>query len=275
MPTKTPTIAIRLLGFSPKEEETFSTVLAVLREKGYRYLVLKTGSLQDADIHIVNAEDLKALATLSDLNLGGAQPVLLIGKTEVNLNYPSMPRPIRWRKLFDVLDELIDRRQLLLTTLAAFSEVAVPERRRRERLDMDLTDPAEYQKMRRPNIPRGGIMIVDKDMRFREYVAMIMDKYGITVTLATDERSALMLDKNNRHAMTMINTSTPDIDPYRLCGELKKQNTDRRATVIFLVDRSFVYKQPLAQQVGCEGFLTKPLSRKQVLATIQKFLQLR
>ncbi|MFZ6657046.1 response regulator [Undibacterium sp. TJN19] len=275
MPTKTPTIAIRLLGFSPKEEETFSTVLAVLREKGYRYLVLKTGSLQDPDIHIVNAEDLKALATLSDLNLGDAQPVLLIGKTTISLPYQFMPRPIRWRKLFEILDELIDRRQLLLTTLSAYTAVAVPERRRRERLDLDLTDPSEYQKMRRPTVSKSGIMIVDKDMRFREYVAMIMDRYGITVTLACDERSALMLDKNNRHAMTMINTSTPDIEPYRLCGELKKQNTDRRTTVVFLVDKSFNYKLSTAEQVDCDGFLTKPLSRKQVLSTIQKFLQLR
>ncbi|MFZ6757759.1 response regulator [Undibacterium sp. Ji50W] len=275
MSTKTPTIAIRLLGFSQKEEETFSTVLAVLREKGYRYLVLKTGSLQDPDLHIVNAEDIKALATLSDLNLGDAQPVLLIGKTTISLPYPFMPRPIRWRKLFDVLDELIDRRQLLLTTLSAYSAVAVPERRRRERLDLDLSDPVDYQKMRRPTVTRGGIMIVDKDMRFREYVAMIMDRYNISVTLACDERSALMLDKNNRHAMTMINTSTPGLDPYRLCSELKKQNTDRRTTVILLVDKVFVYKVANAQQAGCEGFLTKPLSRKQVLSTIQKFLELR
>ncbi|MBI3283293.1 MAG: hypothetical protein HYZ65_00365 [Burkholderiales bacterium] len=66
MSQKTPTIAIRLLGFSPKEEGTFSTVLAVVREKGCRYLILKPGSLHDYELYIVNAEDLKALATLSD-----------------------------------------------------------------------------------------------------------------------------------------------------------------------------------------------------------------
>lgn len=275
MSQKTPTIAIRLLGFSPKEEDTFSTVLAVVREKGYRYLCLKHGSLQDPDIYIVNAEELKALATLSDLNPGDAQPVLLIGKTDISLPYPVMPRPIRWRKLFDILDELIERRQLLLTTLSAFHAVAVPERRRRVRLDMDLTDPLEYQKMRRAVPAGGGILIVDKDHRFREYVAGIMDRYGVAVTLAGDERSALMLDRNNRHALTMINTSTPELDPYRLCADLKKQNADHKTTVIFLIDKSFAYKQPAAERAGCDGFLNKPLSRKLVLLTIQKFLHLR
>lgn len=274
MSQKTPTIAIRLLGFSPKEEDTFSTVLAVAREKGYRYLVLKPGSLQDPDLYIVNAEDIKALATLSDLNPGDAQPVLLVGKTSISLPYPAMPRPIRWRKLLEILDDLIDRRQMLLTTLSAYHAVAVPERRRRERLDLDLTDPAEYQKMRRAT-PAGGILVVDKDNRFREYVAGIMDRYGVPVTLACDERSALMLDRNNRHALTMINTSTPDVDPYRLCGEIKKQHAGHKTTVIFLIDKSFGYKPAAAESAGCDGFLNKPLSRKLVLLTIQKFLHLR
>lgn len=274
MSQKTPTIAIRLLGFPAKEEDTFSTVLAVAREKGYSYACLKQGSLQDPDAYIVNAEDLKAIATLSDINPGEAQPVLLIGKTDISLPYRVMPRPIRWRSLFDILDEMIDRRQLLLTTLSAYNEVAVPERRRSKRLDLDLTNPVDYQKMRRTGPLPGGILIVDKDNRFREYVAMIMDRYNVSVTLALDARSAMMLDRNNRHALTMINTSTQDVDPYHLCGELKKQGADGKSIVIFLIDRSFNYNVTEAAKVACDGYLNKPLSRKLVLQTIQKFLHL-
>ncbi|MFZ6673778.1 response regulator [Undibacterium sp. Rencai35W] len=274
MSQKSPTIAIRLIGFLPKEEDTFSSVLAVLREKGYRYLCLKDGSLQDPDLFIVNAEDIKALATLSDINPGNAQPVLLIGKTKVSLPYAVMPRPIRWRKLFDVLDELVDERQLLLTTLSAYGEVAVPERRRRERLDFDLTDPEVYKKMRSTAPPKGGILIIDKDMRFRDYVAGIMDRYRIPVGMTNDAENALALDAEYKYAMTMINTSTPDIDPYGLCRSLKEQNHDRRTSVIFLIDKTYVYNQDFALSVNCDGFLNKPLSRTLVLSTIKKFLRL-
>lgn len=274
MSQKSPAIAIRLLGFSAKEEDTFSTVLAVAREKGYSYVCLKQGSLQDPDVYIVNAEELKAVTTLSDINPGDAQPVLLIGKTEISLPYQTMPRPIRWRKLFDLLDDMIDRRQLLLTTLSAYNTISVPERRRSKRIDLDLTDPLVYQRMRKAGPLPGGILIVDKDNRFREYVAMIMDRYSVPVTLACDERSALMLERNNRHALTMINTSTQEVDPYRLCAELKKQNANGSSTVIFLVDRGFNYNTVEAEKVKCDGFLNKPLSRKLVLQTIQKFLHL-
>ncbi|MFZ6724546.1 response regulator [Undibacterium sp. MH2W] len=274
MSQKTPTIAIRLLGFSAKEEETFFAVLAVAREKGYSYTCLMPGSVQDPDMYIVNADQLSALATLSDLNPGEAQPVLLIGKTDVPLPYQTMSKPIRWRKIFDVLDDLVGKRELLLTTLSAHAPLTVHERRREKRLDFDLTDPMVYDRMRRQPVAKGGILVVDKDTHFREYVAAVMDPYGISVTLASDERSALLLDRNNQHALTLINTSTPNVDPYRLCDGLKKQNDGFKTSVILLIDKSFVYQTTLAERVKCSGFLVKPLSRRVLIRTLKKYLQL-
>jgi CheY-like chemotaxis protein len=275
MSIKTPTIAIRLLGFSAKEEETFSAVLAVARETGYSYTCLRTGCVQDPDMYIVNASNIKAIATLSDLNPGDAMPVLLIGKTDIDLPYQVMPKPIRWRNIFGILDELINKRELLLHTLAAHTiNLTVHERRAHKRIDFDLTDPQVYQKMRDTPMAKGGILVVDKDTQFREYVAAMMDHYGITVTLAADERSALMLDRNNQHALTLINTSTPDVDPYQLCDGLKKQNHGLKTSVIFLIDQSFDYKLGLAERVRCDGFLVKPLSRRVLLSTIRKYLHL-
>ncbi|MFZ6847204.1 response regulator [Undibacterium sp. RuRC25W] len=275
MSQKTPTIAIRLLGFSAKEEETFFAVLAVAREKGYSYTCLMPGSVQDPDMYIVNAEQLSALATLSDLNPGEAQPVLLIGKTDVPLPYEVMSKPIRWRKIFDVLDSIINKRELLLTTLGAYAPLTVHERRREKRLDLDLTDPTVYERIRKLPVAKGGILIVDKDTHFREYVAAVMDPYGLTVTLASDERSALLLDRNNQHVLTLINTSTPNVDPYRLCDGLKKQNDGLKTSVIFLIDKSFEYQNVLAERVKCAGFLVKPLSRRVLMRTLNKYLQLK
>jgi len=274
MLNKTPTIEIRLLGFSAKEEETFFSVLAVVREKGYRYSCLKKGCLRDPDMFIVNADELKALADLSDIHPGEAQPVLLVGKTDIDLPYPSISRPIRWRKIFDILDELIDKRELLLTTLSAYTSISVHERRHTKRLDLDLSDPSIYKKMREQPKGAGGILVVDKDTQFREYVSTIMDRYGKEVSLASDERGAIMLHANHQHVLTLINTSTPNIDPYHLCDVLKKQSPAFKIYVIFLVDKDFNYDLSRGNRVGCEGFLVKPLSRKILLKTIKKFLQL-
>jgi len=145
-------IAIRLLGFLHAEEEVFAKAFLEPRDNDVQFMCLQEGCLQDPDIYLVNAEDIKAVATLSDLHPGEAQPVLLVGKTKLELTYPSFPRPVRWRELFVLLDEMVAKRQALLKNLRAFSHVAVPERRRRDRLDFDLTDPEVYKKCARQNL---------------------------------------------------------------------------------------------------------------------------
>lgn len=274
MSEKSLTLAIRLIGFSAKEEETFSAVLSVVREKNYGYTVIKAGNLREPDVFIVNAEDIKALAELSVLNPGSAQPVLLIGKTDVSFPYTVLPRPIRWRNMFDALDQLAEKRELILNTLSAFDTVAVPERRRSARLDLDLTDPDEYKKMRGKKAAGKSILIIDKDPRFKEYVGAIMERYQIPVFVSDQTDPALDLDSKQDFSLVMINTSTPSVDPYGLCRSLKAQVKQRGKDVIFLVGKNFQYNHDFAQNVGCDGFLDKPVSRKQLLLTIQRFLQI-
>jgi len=126
-----------------------------------------------------------------------------------------MPKPIRWRNIFGILDELINKRELLLHTLAAHTiNLTVHERRAHKRIDFDLTDPQVYQKCVIRRWRRAAFWSLIRTRNSVNNVAAIMDHYGITVTLAADERSALMLDRNNQHALTLINTSTPNVDPY-------------------------------------------------------------
>lgn len=264
-------IAVRLLGYSSSEEQTFAGVFAVDRDRDYSYLVLRQGSLQEPDMYIVNAEDLKALTILSDLNPGDAQPVLLIGKTDISLPHPKLPRPIRWRRLLEMLDALADKRRMLLTTLSALDTVSVPERRLRERVDLDLSETAQYEKMRKPVPPQGGILIVDKDFRFKDYVASLTENCRFPVNLATDHVSALESNAQHKHALAMVNTSMSGINPYRLCEMIKSQHAGHKVAAILLIDRTFAYDHEAARG-SCEGFLDKPLSRKVVMAAMQKFL---
>lgn len=275
MPQKAHTIAIRLIGFPAKEEETFFTVLSVLREKGYSYQCLKPGSLQDPDMFIANGDDMRALAVLSDLHPSEARPALLIGQPQIELPYVVMPRPIKWRRLFDVLDELIDRRALFLTTLSAFDVVNVPERRSRERLDLDLTSPDVYIKMRNAANRANGVMIVDKDARLKDYVSATMEHNRVEVDLALSPTEAIDLNGKRKMGLIMINTSLPDVDPYLLCANLRAQTQDPHdTTIIFLVGKAFQYDLKTAERVGCNGFLNKPLSRRVVEVTLRKFLRL-
>jgi CheY-like chemotaxis protein len=265
--------AVRLMGFGKDEVELFQDYFEVEASAGHAYACLPEDSLQDPDIYIANADDVKTLMQLSNLAPSDIRPALLVGNPLAKLPFMSVPRPIHWELLFDKLGLLIEKRADVLSRLPASELVAVPDRRRRDRLDIDLTDPAEYIKMRKkPN--SGGVLVVDKNGGFASRLDDLMSRYPIAVDWVDTEEAAIDVCTHMPVAVVMINTSVPEIDPYRLCIGLKHVRTSNKVAVIFLVGKPFVYDTHKAKAAGSDGFLNKPLSPNQVLLALKKFLPL-
>lgn len=262
--------AVRLIGFSAEESAAMDEKFAEKRSKGYRYFCLPEDNLQDPDLFLANANEWKALVALSYLGPSAVRPVLLVGTPEIELPYARVPSPIKWPQLLNALDELIELRADTLSRLEASDVVTVPERRRRDRLDVDLTDPGEYVRMRRPPVI-GGVLIIDKNASLSDYVASLLARRNVPVKWSDNETAALDFCRKSKISMVLVNTSTPKVDPYRLC-EAIKTNIAERATVVFLVGKSFVYEQTRARQAGCDGFLNKPVTGNGLVSIFKKFL---
>ena len=264
--------AVRLIGFSKKEADLFDATFSVEQGKGYGYACLAQDNLKDPDLFIVNAEELKALVVVSDLRPSDVRPAILIGTPSIPLPYSRVERPILWHKLFEVLDQLVEKRADALSRLNASEMVSVSERRRRDRLDLDLTDPSEYSRMRAHLPDDVGVLIIDKSPAIHSYLAERLMRYNMPVAWVNDEARAADLCRQRSMAVVMINTSTPGIDPYRLCKAIKQAGRIEKTTVIFLVGKPFVYDSELAREAGADGFLEKPLTSSQLLAALKKFL---
>lgn len=243
---------------------------AVRTEGKYSCYCLAPDSLQDPDLYCANADDLKALAILSSLGPSNIRPALLIGSPAVALPYPYLARPIRWSKFFDVLDALIEQRAAALARLHP-ALPPVPERRQRGRLDIDLTDPNDYIRMRSKRRD-GGVLIIDKNPLFRDFTADLPAMRKVPATWVATEQAAL--DHCNQHdvAVVLINTATPAVDPYRLCRTIRSGRAGGGVVVILLAGKPFSYDSRRGQEAGCHGFLNKPVSAQLVLATLQKYL---
>lgn len=272
MTNQTFPFAVRLIGFSDHELAAFESTFSVEQGKGYSYFHLTEDNLQDPDLYIANADELKALVTLVDLRPSDVRPALLVGQPAIELPYPRVARPLRWQNLFEVLDGLIEKRADALSRLEASDIVTVPERRRRDRLDLDLTDPAEYEKMR-AKVPKNGVvLVVDKSPALRDYLADLLVRHKVPVAWVDGEDDAVELCKHETVATVMINTSTPGVDPYRLCWAIKEKDSPVKTSVIFLVSKPFVYDVQQARYVGADGFLNKPLASHHLITALKKSL---
>lgn len=272
MQTQSFPFAVRLIGFSSQEADIFEATFATEQGKGYGYFRLADDNLQDPDLYLVNADELKALVTLSDLAPSDVRPALLVGTPSVALPHACVERPLLWSKLFEALDRLIEKRADALSRLGASGVVTVPERRRRDRVDLDLTDPCEYERMRAKLPANGGILIVDKNPAFRAYLSDLLIRYNMPVAWVGDEAKAADMCSQQSMAVVMINTATPDIDPYRLCKAIKQASRVEKTAVIFLISKPIVYDSELARSAGVDGYLNKPVASHHLMAVLKKFL---
>ncbi len=271
MPNPVFPFAVRLIGFSNEEAYAFEAGFAAEQGKGCGYFRLEEDNLQDPDLYIANTDSLKALITLNDLRPCQVRPALLVGAPGIELPYPRVPRPIDWRRLLDALDELVEKRADALSRLEASDIVIVPERRRRNRLDLDLTDPADYEKMRAKIPENGALLLVDKNPAFHDYLSELLVRQRVPSVWASDDVTAVELCKQQSITVAMINTATPGVDPYRLCRAIKEQGAPLKTTVIFLIGKPFAYDVERARAVGVEGFLNKPLAGHHLISVLRKF----
>lgn len=264
--------AVRLIGFAPAEQEGIAGHFALEREHGYRYVALEEDNLQDPDLHLANADDLHALAEVADLRPGDLRPVLLLGTPKADLDCPGIPRPLDGGRLLAGLDRLVERRADALSRLEASDVVRVSERRRRPRPHLDLGDPARYETMRR-RIPEDGVvLVVDRRPELGEVLAGMLRRFGRMVERVESETAAIAIRQRRPVALLLINTSTPHVDPYRLCWALQEQGAQTRTACVLLVGPHFMLDREQARFAGVDGFLRKPLTTPQLLSVLKRFL---
>jgi CheY-like chemotaxis protein len=264
--------AVRMIGFAEDEAKTIAANFAHPPGKGYGYFHLQDDNLQDPDLYLVNADELKALVTLSDLTPSAVRPALLIGTPHVELPYPCLDRPLKRNRLLQALDELVEKRADALSRLGASGIVTVPERRRHDRLDHDLTDPSEFERMRVRGLTDGGILIVDKNPAFRAFVAELLGKHDLPIAWVSDENKAINLCSERNFSLVLVNTSTPGIESYGLCEEIKQTSAVESIAVVFLVSKPFVYEVERARKVKVDGFMNKPVASHHLISVLKKFI---
>ncbi|HEV2612474.1 MAG TPA: response regulator [Noviherbaspirillum sp.] len=261
-----------MIGFSSEEEEQFDAVFTNEQGKGYGYFRLQEDNLRDPDIYLANGLSLRALVRLSDLRPSGVRPALLVGKPDLELPYPYIGQPVEWHRLFEALDDMVEKRADALSRLEASDVVTVPERRRRDRLDLDLRDPAEYERMRAKLPENGMVLVVDKNPMLSDHLGKMVARYRLMVDWVSNEAEAVAFCKQQSVAILIVNTSTASIDAYRLCRTVKDNQPGLKIAVIFLTGRNFSYDLARAREAGADGYLTKPLVSQHLLSALKKFL---
>jgi CheY-like chemotaxis protein len=270
--TKYP-FSVRLIGFSPVESGQLAALLAQAPDSGPAYSCLHDDSLQEPDLFLANGDHIPALARLASMNPSAIQPAAIIGDAVVDLPLPQLQRPLRAATIFPVLANMVEQRADALANVTSIGWPAVPERRRRERIDFDLTDQSVYTSKRRAP-QTGAVLVVDQGDILRDRVVKLLGKRKLPVESCDSASDALRLCIEQPVSVVLVNGSAPGIDPYSLCSSIKALPNGAKIAVVFLVDAAFPYNSVRARAAGARGLLDKPVADRHLLGSLQKLLSL-
>jgi CheY-like chemotaxis protein len=269
---KTP-FAVRLIGFAPDDSAQIETLLAQAPHAGPSYFCLHDDSLQEPDLYLANGDDPAALARLLCAGPGPLQPAAVVGGVAGQVALPRLARPLDPARLHETAAGLMAQRAQALALVTGSGLPLLPERRRHPRLDLDLADPAVHESLRQP-LPCGAVLIIDTGAAFRDHVAQVLGARKLPIEWTDSAPTAVRLCDETPVSLVMINTSTPGIDPYALCGAIKSQGGAGRTAVVFLISPAFRYDSVRARDAGVRGLLDKPVADRQLVAALQKLLSL-
>lgn len=273
MQTENYPFAVRLVGFAPDDARRLALQLSESAAAGPAFFCLSDDSLQDPDLLIANGDELKALAALAVLTQGDLRPALILGAPAFDLPYPNLAKPADTDSIHAELGQLVLRRADAYAHMAAAGTAPMPERRLRERLDFDLTDPAEYEARRRHGA-RGAVLVVDRNSVFSQHLAGLLQPYGIPALHVGGETEAVLTCAARAVAVVLINTALAAVDPYRLCAALKDGGGPLQPAVVMLVAPPFVYDAVRGRVAGAEGLLDRPVADHHLRAVLRKLMSI-
>ena len=115
------------------------------------------------------------------------------------------------------------------------------------------------------------ILVVDDEAPVRLLVQKILESAGYRVTGVANGNEALRAAREDPPDLAVCDLSMPGLDGFTVCSMLKRSGSGK-APVLVLSGRLSEKDVQDAQKAGADTFITKPVERAKLLATVAEWL---
>jgi two-component system alkaline phosphatase synthesis response regulator PhoP len=118
---------------------------------------------------------------------------------------------------------------------------------------------------------RKKILIVDDEESIRILVKRFLGRH-YSVLEAENGEIAIDIAKREKPDLILMDIMMPKVDGYTACAEIKANELTRGTQVIMLTSIAYQLNKKLAQKIGADGYVTKPLDLQELHQTVERFL---
>ena len=118
------------------------------------------------------------------------------------------------------------------------------------------------------------ILVVEDDPDISRIISSTLDRAGFDVVIAFGGADAIRKLTRHRFALVLTDLAMPDVTGVEVIQKLRVETATRNTPVIAVTAHTWDRIAQAANEVGCNDYLSKPFTPKQLLEVVGKHLRL-
>ncbi len=116
------------------------------------------------------------------------------------------------------------------------------------------------------------VLIIEDNPANMTLAVFLLESAGHTVLGATNAEAGLMLARGHHPALILMDIQLPGMDGLQATGLLKADPRTQAIPVVALTALAMKGDEDRILAAGCDGYITKPIRYKQLLASVAAHL---
>lgn len=118
------------------------------------------------------------------------------------------------------------------------------------------------------------VLVVDDDPVQLKLLQGVLTGKGFDVVVSSEAADGLQQAMMKSPDLIILDVMMPIINGYNFCKLLKSQSAHKHIPVLFLTSRADADDIKIGQEMGAEGYLTKPVDTQELLGKIRELLKI-
>jgi two-component system alkaline phosphatase synthesis response regulator PhoP len=116
------------------------------------------------------------------------------------------------------------------------------------------------------------ILIADDEPNVCSLVSSMLGK-DYTVLKASNGEEAINVARSQKPHLILMDIMMPKVDGYTACSTIKTDQSTKMIPVIMITGVDHELNKKLANEIGADGYVTKPFTLQDLLDTIGQFVR--
>ncbi len=117
------------------------------------------------------------------------------------------------------------------------------------------------------------ILVIDDDASLLQMMSLMLKRAGHEPLLAQDGEEGINLARTKKPDMAIVDLMMPELSGFEVCRTLREDQATARIPLLVLTALSQAEQRELAEESGADDFVTKPVTRDNLVTHMDELLR--